>query len=219
MTFDFTVPVTWSDIINVISTFVAFIAVIVAIVANCKASKSLKYSLKMQEQSKNIDLFEKRVSIIEEIKQKDKTSKLELELLFNDCIVKEYKIMLECFNDYLNVSYDIDVYRKIIMDTDGVGGYISPIEELLEVEQTLEKLNYPDDKVKDFENLCDKYQIVYSESGDEKDLKKYNYKELSEKKALSNIRFEKQKKLLLDSMQSFVKNSISPLDKKGKNSR
>ena len=69
MSFDFSVPITWADIISFISTIVAFVAVIVAIAANKKASQSLNYSLKMQEQSKNIDLFEKRVAVIDEIKK------------------------------------------------------------------------------------------------------------------------------------------------------
>ena len=214
MSFDFSVPITWADIISFISTIVAFVAVIVAIAANKKASQSLNYSLKMQEQSKNIDLFEKRVAVIDEIKKNVKTSELHLELLFNDTIAKEYRTMLKCWNDNEDAYHDLNVYDDTIEVMDGEGGYTSPMAELIDAEKTLEKLNYPDDKVKDFEALCSKYQITHSESGETKDIKVYNYKELSERIAFTECQFKHQQKALLDIMQCFVKDSISPVDKK-----
>lgn len=219
MTFDFSVPITWADIINVISTIVALGAVIVAIVANCKASQSLKYSLKMQEQSKNIDLFEKRVAVIDEIKKNIKTSKLHLDLLFNDTIANEYKVMLKCWHDNEDAYHDLNVYSNAIKVMDGEGGYTSPMAELTDAEEMLEKLNYPTDKVKDFEALCNKYQITHSESGEAKDIKVYDYKELSDRIALTERQFKDQQNALLELMQNFVKDSISPVDKKGENSK
>ena len=219
MTFDFSVPITWADIINVISTVVALGAVIVAIVANCKASQSLKYSLKMQEQSKNIDLFEKRVAVINEIKKDIKTSKLHLELLFNDTIANEYKAMMKCWHDNADAYHDLNVYSDAIEVMDGEGGYTSPMAELTDAEETLEKLKYPVDKVKEFELLCNKYQITHSESGMTEDIKVYNYKDLSERIASTERQFKDKQKAIIDMMQRFVKDSISPVDKKGGNSK
>ena len=215
MTFDFTVPITWADIISVISTLVALVAVIVAIVANCKSSKSLKYSLKMQEQSKNIDLFEKRVSVIDEIKKNDKTSKLHLELLFDDAITSEYTTMIHYFNNWRNAHHDLDVYSGIIEVMDGEGGYTSPMSELMDAEQTLNLLECPDDKIlANFEALCDKYQITYSETKEPEDTKVYNYKDLSIKIVSTEREYKNQKKKLLDLMQGFIKKSISPVTEK-----
>ena len=44
-------------IIDLLGMIAAFAAVFAAIDANRKASKALRYSLKMQEQTKNIELF------------------------------------------------------------------------------------------------------------------------------------------------------------------
>ena len=70
-----------SMIVDILGTIATVAAVIVAIVANCKASKSIKYSLRIQEQSKNIDLFEKRVSLIDEIQKELNSFQLTLPTL------------------------------------------------------------------------------------------------------------------------------------------
>ena len=214
MAFDFSVPITWSDIISVISTLVALGAVIVAIVANCKASESLKYSLKMQEQSKNIDLFEKRVAIIDEIKKKGEASKLHLELLFDNKIVHEYEKTRKCFQYFEEAHHDYYIYGRILEEMDGDGDYTSPLAELQDAMNTLEKLNYPTKEAKNFEALCYKYQITHSESGEDEDIKVYNYKDLSERIASTETVYKKQRKELLDLMQKFIKNSISPINEK-----
>lgn len=219
MTFDFSVPITWADIINVISTVVALGAVIVAIVANCKASQSLKYSLKMQEQSKNIDLFEKRVAIIDEIKKDIKASELHIELLFDDDIADEYRSMMNCWHEHEDAYHDLNVYSDVIEAIDGEGGYTSPLAELADAEETLEKLNYPADKVKEFDFLCNKYQIIHSESDMIEDSKVYNYKDLSKRIVFTERQFRDKQEALLDMMQEFVKDSISPVDNKGGNSK
>lgn len=208
-----------SLIVDILGTIATVAAVVVAIVANCKANQSLKYSLKMQEQSKNIDLFEKRLAVIDEIKKNTKISKLHLGLLFNDSIVSEYNKMLEFWNEHANAYHDLNVYSDAIEVMDGEGGYTSPMAEMEDAERIIDELGYPADKVKSFETLCDKYQISHSESGEAKDIKVYNYKELSERIASTKRLFDEQKKVLIDLMQCFVKDSISPIDKKGGNSK
>lgn len=122
--------------------------------------------------------------------------------------------MLRFLNDCADAHHDLSVYSDAIEVMDGEGGYTSPIDEMIDAERILEELNYQEDKVKDFEELCEKYQITYSESGDEKDIKLYNYKDLSNRISSTEHRFETQKKTLLDFMQRFVEDSISPIDKK-----
>lgn len=208
-----------SLVVDILGTIATVVAVIVAIVANCKANQSLKYSLKMQEQSKNIDLFEKRLAVIDEIEKNTKTSKLHLGLLFNSAIASEYNKMLELGDEYAAAYHDLNVYSDAIEVMDGEGGYTSPMAELEDAERILDELGYPVDKVKSFEALCVKYQISYSESGETKDIKVYNYKELSEKIASTTRLFDEQKKVLIDLMQCFVKESISPIAPKGGNSK
>lgn len=219
MTFDGTVPVTWADVISIISTIIAFIAVIVAIVANYKASQSLDYSIKIQEQSKNVDLFDKRTSLIREIKKTDKTSRLLLELLFNESIAKEYDDMLNIRQAHLDAKHDLNVYRQNLKESDGEGGFLSPMAEIEDAENKLEELEYPPDEVKKFEELCGKHEMFYSETGKEEDFKLYNYNELTKKIESTEREFENQKEDLLKQMKHFIAASISPIDGKGETYR
>ena len=211
MSFDFSVPITWADIINVISIFIAFLAVIVAIISNCKASKSLKKTIEMQEQSKNVDLFEKRIAIIDDIQNKEKTADRPLMLLFNKEIYNTYKNMLEYSDKKLKAEQDLFVLNSNLEELDGEGNYTSPIAQLEDFERNLDEYDYPDEKVIEFESLCDNYQIVYSVSGKPEDTKVYNYREISNRIAKNGAKFDEQKQILLDSMQKFIEDSISPV--------
>lgn len=57
--FNFTLPIGWNEV-GVIATAVA---VIVALFANRGAKKQLASALKIQEQSKNVSLFEQRIKV------------------------------------------------------------------------------------------------------------------------------------------------------------
>ena len=201
-------PLTW-EYLGAIATA---LAVIVALFANHNSNKQLQKTLQMHEQTKNIDLFEKRTSLINEIQENNKTSTLLLELLFNKSITDEYNFMLEAYNAYLKAKHDLDVYFKIIKEPDGEGGYITPRNEIQAAEQELKRLGYPSDKVSEFELLCKKYEKVYSETGESERL--YNYKELSKNIELTSHQFEEEKEKLLDLMKNFIADSISAIDMK-----
>ena len=201
-----------SFVVEVIGVIATVAAVIVALVANKKATDSLKLSLEMQEQSKNVDLFEKRIAIIDEIQNKEKSSERHLILLFNKEIYNLYKTMLEYSNEKLKAEQDLYILNSNLKEVDGEGGYTSPVAQLENYERQLEEYDYPNDKVKEFGELCDEYQIVHSVSGKAKDEKVYNYREISNRIAENGAKFDEQKKKLLDSMQKFIQNSISPID-------
>lgn len=211
MTFDFSVPITWADIINVISTVVALGAVIVAIVANRKASQSLKYSLKMQEQSKNIDLFEKRVALAEAIKSGDSISELSLKLLFKEAIFKDYEEYKKTLQEKNGFEHDMSVYIQNVYEPDGEGGYYNPIEDIVELETKIETYGETEESKKEFEQLCEKHQIYYSESGKPEDSKWYNYSEISQGIGSSTIKANKQLEKVLEEMGEFIKKSISSI--------
>lgn len=214
MTFDCSVPLTWADIVNVVSTLVALGAVIVAIVANCKASQSLKYSLKMQEQSKNIDLFEKRVAVLNEIKQKNETQESLLQLLFNDKVVEAYHSVQTYVLEKDSLEHDLYVYERTLLTSDNQGGFRSPLAELHQLEQQLEASGYPAQKVAEFDELCKKHEIFYSETQKPEDAKLYNYKDLTQKIGKVSHLLDIQKYNLLCYMQDFIKESISPITQK-----
>ena len=201
-------------IIDFLGMSAAVAAVFVAIGANSKASEALRYSLKMQEQSKNIELFDKRVALINEIKQADETSVLHLQLLFNERIAKAYGTFRVYLNEANNAQHDMHVYEEIMSTMDGDGMYTSPIAELMDAERVLDELDYPKDKVEEFKALCLKYQITHSETNEPKDAKVYNFEDLSEQIASTRMKAMEQKNKVIGMMQRFIECSISPVDKK-----
>ena len=202
-----------SMIVDILGTIATVAAVIVAIVANCKASKSIKYSLRIQEQSKNIDLFEKRVSLIDEIQKEGKTDKMVLELLFQEKneIVEAYNELQKLISTKNDLEYDLDVYEAVCKNSDGEGGFVSPVDDMKFFESQLEMSGYPEDKVKEFEKLCSDNQITYSETGKPEDAKVYNYLDLSNKIGQINTSIENQKKNLLKLMQTFIQQTITSI--------
>ena len=58
-----------SLIVNAVSSLAMVATVIVALYANRQSNNQLKSALQMQEQSKNIELYEKRIEIIKTIYQ------------------------------------------------------------------------------------------------------------------------------------------------------
>ena len=94
MEFDLTIPITWEGIINIVATIVAFGAVIFAIVANCYSNKSLKFSIKIQEQSKNVELYEKRLKLYNDIKLDKPIPEIEINLLF-DKDISQYHLSVQ----------------------------------------------------------------------------------------------------------------------------
>ena len=201
-----------SFVVEVVGVIATVAAVIVALVANKKATDSLKLSLKIQEQSKNVDLFEKRIAIINKLQDDKEISERTLMLLFNKKIHQEYKTLIEYAVDKSIAEQDMSVLKFALTISDGEGGYTSPFAELEDYERQLEEYDYPNNKVKEFEELCDDYQIVHSVSGKPKDAKVYNYREISNRIAENGAKFDEQKQKLLDSMQKFIQNSISPID-------
>lgn len=216
MVFDFSEPVTWGDIISAISTVAAFAAVVVAMFANRSSSKSLEYSLRMQEQSKNVDLFEKRVSILEEVKASDRTAELPLQLLFDETISQSYQTFQMNIAEQTASEHDMTEYANLLMQMDGEGGYTSPIAQLVDAERQLDMCGYTEESAQDYDALCDKYQITCANVNDEENCGKiYNYKDLSERIAQSNQKVQMSKELLLQQMQNFIQKSISPIAGKG----
>lgn len=196
---------------NEIGTIATVAAVVVALFANRNANKQLRAALKIQEQAKNVDLFDRRVSILSDIQESEETPELPLQLLFDESICMSYRKLREFVESSNSILHDISTYTNIMVMSDGEGGYTSPIAEIIDFERKLEESNYPTDKVDEFNKLCDKYQITYSETNEAKDAKVYNYKELSRELSLANEARQKQKDDLISAMKDFIQKSISPV--------
>ena len=205
MIFDCTVPITWADIINFISTFLALIAVVVAVI-------SIKVSFKIQEQSKNVDLYEKRLALIEELKNGNPISEISLRLLYKKSIFEEYEKLKKKIEEKKNAEHDLYIYEQNAKMTDEAGGFFNPLEEIREKEAKIELYGETDESKKEFEELCQKHQITFSEFGEPENSKVYNYIDLSKKIGKKNLEAENQLKKLLKKMEEEIAKSISSLD-------
>ena len=197
-----------------IGTIATVAAVVVALFANRNANKQLKAALKIQEQSKNVDLFDKRVAIMTEIKEKNMTAELQLQLLFDKTIVDAYAELCVSISAQQVAEHDMKVYENLLRHPDGEGGYTSLIAQLQDTERLLDEHNYPEDRVKEYDELCEKHKCFYTETGSPEDAKWYNYKDLSNGIGRTMKAVEANKNVVLNLMQEYIKQSISPVDKK-----
>lgn len=202
---------TISFVIDTLCMIATVAAVIVAICANKTSSKSLKYSLKVQEQSKNVDLFDKRVSLAEDLKSGKSISELSLKLLFDDKIFEEYEELKKVYEEKKALEHDRSVYIQNVREPDGAGGFYNPVEDIAELEAKMESYGKTEESKKEFEELCKKHQIYYSESGNPEDTKCYNYSEISEKIGNCTIKAKKQLDKVLEEMEESIGDSISSI--------
>ena len=86
-------------IFNIIGVLVTAAAVIVALSANHKATEQLRKTIEMQEQAKNVELFDRRVSLIKTVQSGKTVPELELRLLFNGDVVKKYEEWQKCVEE------------------------------------------------------------------------------------------------------------------------
>lgn len=200
------------DEIGVIATVAA---VIVALFANKNANKQLEAALHIQEQSKNVDLFDKRVAVMTAVKEKNETDELSLQLLFDKTIVDAYSKLRASISIQQAAVHDMKVYENMLRQSDGEGGYTSPIAQLQDFERLLDEYGYPDDRVKEYAELCKKWQITSMETEQTGNAKTYNYAELSDRIGRAIKHVEANKNAVLNLMQEYIKRSISPVDEKG----
>ena len=127
----------FSMTIDIIGTIATVAAVIVAIVANYKANQSIKYSLKIQEQSKNIDLFEKRIAIINEIQENDTTDLISLELLYQEDkeIIESYGQLQKLVQIKKSLEYNLNIFEVMSGISNCKDGYFSEASNLSKLEE------------------------------------------------------------------------------------
>ena len=72
----------------------------------------------------------------------------------------------------------------------------------------------PESVFDEYEAYCKKYEVIHSFTGFDEDYKTYNYSLCEEKEHEYEVLANKEQQNLLDLIESFVKQSISPIDKK-----
>lgn len=208
--FKFTLPIGWDEL-GVIATV---LAVIVALYANRKATHELKSALKMQEQSKNVSLLDKRIELAEKIQSGNSVSELTLQVLFNDEILEHYKAWREYCTEKVYAEHDLDIFFHLCRTPDSAGGYTNDVQDTIrKYINAMSKADCPQQTIDEYKAYCDKHTF-WQKTGEAKEVTPYNHAEIGDRitKATSNAK--KEQELTLQLIEDFIADSIRQIDEK-----
>lgn len=206
--FSFSFPIGWDELAACATT----IAVIVALFANHKSTKQLKYALKMQEQSKNIELFEKRVSLNESIIKGESISSMALRILFTDEMSTGYQTICDLEGQYKDAQNDVAVFFQATQTTDADGYTRNRVKDKIEeYESAVSRPDCPESIIERFKQYCDENEAYTSAAGYSEDRKTYNYYEISCREKELNTSITSARDTLARQMEEYISESIKPV--------
>ena len=88
-------------VVDIIATIATVSAVIIAVWANKQTQQELKQSLIIQEQAKNVDLFDRRVNLLDNIEKDTLISETHLKVLFDNNVINLYNQLEQCKKELL----------------------------------------------------------------------------------------------------------------------
>ena len=208
--------------VNAISSIAMVATVIVALCANKQSNKQLKSALEMQEQSKNIELYEKRLEIIKIIYQfkigmgieEIQMLPIKIRILYNN----DEKI-LEKFDKLKEYCIAVDKAeeekKRFITATnrpDGYGGYTTLKETIEEFEMRLGRKDYDVTVEESFRNFCGEHicQITNPETNN---METVNYCDIHSRLKESYIGYFDTQTELIKLMEQFINNGLQPITK------
>lgn len=211
----FLLPIGWDEL-GAIATAVA---VIVALYANKKATQQLKSALKMQEQSKNVGLLDRRIELAEKIQSGKTVSELTLQVLFNDEIFEHYKAWQTHLAEKSYAEHDLDTFFLSVKVKDGEGGYIDSVRAVIRRYETdMNKHDCPQQVYDEYEDFCNN-NVVWLRTGENSELEPYNHSEINGRIAKAKIEAEQEQDLTLKLIEMFIADSISSIGTKTKSKK
>ena len=148
-------------IIEAISAIATLAAVIVALSANKKSNEQLQKAIEMHEQSKNISLFEKRLSLLNAMLNSGTVSTVspdEVELLFNDEIKKLFKIKLTLLQKEQDIEFNITNYCETLAQSGTIEGTTQSVyQQFVDQEMLAEK---HEEYKSQYLQFCKKYELL-----------------------------------------------------------
>lgn len=208
-------PFGWDEIgilCSIIGTVATIIAVCVAIRANKQTAESLRYSLRMQEQSKNLNLYESRMRVLLNITEDESVNIYQVKLLFsNDMAIVENCIQLfrlKAKRERFEIN--LNGYKRSMSKTDTNGNLIpSPAYSSILAAEMLWNFHPEDEeKKKAFYELCEKEAWG-----------QWNYATLKEAKAPIDEQYLQQRKVVVDMMEEYIRQSIAEIERIDKPSK
>lgn len=207
--FNFTLPIGWDELSAVFTT----LAVIVALLANHNSNKQLKSTLQMHEQSKSVELLDKRIGLLRKIEADNISVGLEIQVLFNEKITENFRTLKKLHNDLQEYGKELETYSELLREAYDKPNEEDPIFLLNQAEAKMAFLEYSQDAVDEFEELCRKYEVRSTLGVPEGECKTYNYKEISNSIATTKNSISTCKAKLIEDMMTFIKKSLEPLVK------
>ena len=215
MIFDLAEPITWSDIISASASIFTFVAVIVAIIGNRNGRKQLKASLKIQEQSKNVELLDQRIAMVEAIKRDDTVSPLKVRLLFSEKVYRSYLELLKAKKQEVQARFDERKYFSLAREqlqnvvnnlpgNDDLEGYL---HNLIAYEA--------DDELRKFCDANEVIDIIKDNDGVVVETLTYNYGDILQRQTDAPEKIRSTRNEFLSLAEQDIKESIAPVtDKK-----
>lgn len=209
--FKFCLPIGWNELSAIATT----IAVIIAVFANLNSNKQLKKALQMHEQSKNIAFFDRRIVLVENVKNNKSISLSEIKLLFNKEVLEAMRLYHESHNELNEIEksrhnfwYFFDERYKFLSEKDklkqqilATGNAVLNARKKGEVDLKAEN---------DFKELCEENIMEWTPPLDEskKTLNYYQiFFDLQKAKEIENQR----KYSLIYKMEEYILKSIQPI--------
>lgn len=178
---------------NAVSAIATATATCVALYASFQARSETRLAIKMQEQSKNVSLLDKRIELAENIQSGrfvlDFVSETTLEALFNKEIFAQYEVWKRYTEKRKQLECELKEFDEKTKISDAEGGFLTVKEAIASCETEREKCEFSQD-------LLDRYI------------------EISEQIKAAERNENKEKDSLLQLMREFTKKSIEPLDAK-----
>lgn len=207
--FDFGLPFGWEEL----SAVATAVAVIVALWANRKTTLQMRDTLRAQEQSKNLELFEKRVQIMHCVENDEPFSDLEMKLLFPQEVSSVCAELRTMQKERERYEEDLKKYKFMLVYDSALKNEDSPIEELEYLKSVNDMPVHPEKASELYVKRCKETEItVPGDSSEEKRV--LNYNEITSGIENCTCRIEEHKTVLVSKMSEYVQKSIAPLDTK-----
>lgn len=200
-----------STVIEGISSLATVAAVIVALHANKKSNEQLLKALEMHEQSKNVELFGRRMECVRNLRSRKIPSEVDIKILFDSNVQQAFDRFLKSLNDWEQHQKALKNYEYILHKEYPKAVLDSPMALMKKAEW-----NYQNGDTDEFESLCKKYERPVPPNLPYGNETVYNYKRIVMGIHTSEIDFKDKRDELINIMLDFIKCSIQPLTKRGK---
>lgn len=159
----------------------------------------------MHEQTKNLGLFDKRMDLLSRILDDNTISKVsddEVELLFNNSILKKVQNKRKQLDMESTIRYELKEYFEELQQKDILGKNLEDLHQVF-LEQTLLAEEYEGFK-QQYLKFCKKHELMIHD-------KIYNYRDLDNSLGQILCEIQKSNKDIQDEIKIFIKDSIREL--------